>query len=70
MVKSLRFKEVKLEKKEIYKSQMKDKAKESKDIVPSATEDCADVTSRYERYKKENKKSQFTPIKYEKPPHH
>ena len=70
MEKSLKFKEVKLEKKEIYKSQMKDKTKESKDIVPSATEDCADVTSRYERYKKENKKSQFPPIKYEKPPHH
>ena len=32
---------------------MKDKTKESKDIAPSATEDCADVTSRYERYKKE-----------------
>jgi hypothetical protein len=66
----LKLKEVKLEKKEIYKSQMKDKSKESKDIVPSATEDCADVTSRYERYKKENNKSQFPPIKYEKPPHH
>ena len=70
MGKSLKLKEVKLEKKEIYKSQMKDKSKESKDIVPSATEDCADVTSRYERYKKENNKSQFPPIKYEKPPHH
>ncbi|MDC1150134.1 hypothetical protein OAT47_01430 [Gammaproteobacteria bacterium] len=49
---------------------MKDKTKDHKDIAPSATEDCADITSRYERYKKENKKSQFTPIKYEKPPHH
>ena len=49
---------------------MKDKTKKSKDIIPSATEDCADVTSRYERYKKENKKSQFPPIQYEKPPHH
>ena len=70
MGKSLRSKEVKLEKREIYKSQMKDKTKDRQDISPSATEDCADVTSRYERYKKENKKSQFTPIKYEKPPHH
>ena len=35
---------------------MKDKSKDPKDITPSATEDCADVTSRYERYKKENKK--------------
>ena len=70
MGKSLRFKEAKLEKREIYKSHMKDKTKVPKDIAPSATEDCADVTSRYERYKKENKKSQFTPIKYEKPPHY
>ena len=37
--------------------------------LPSATDDCADVTSRYERYKK-NKKSEFPPIEYEKPPHH
>ena len=49
---------------------MKDKTKDPRDIAPSATEDCADVTSRYERYKKENIKSQFPPIKYEKPPHH
>jgi hypothetical protein len=70
MEKSLKFKEVKLEKREIYKIQMKDNTKDRKDIAPSATEDCADITSRYERYKKENKKSQFPPIKYEKPPHH
>ena len=70
MGKDLKFKEVKLGKREIYKSQMKDKIKDHKNITPSATEDCADVTSRYERYKKENKKSQFPPIKYEKPPHH
>ena len=70
MEKSLKFKEVKLEKKGIYKSEMKDKTKDRKDIAPSATEDCADVTSRYKRYKKENKKSKFTPIKYERPPHH
>ena len=69
MGKDLKFKEVKLGKREIYKSQMKDKIKDHKNITPSATEDCADVTSRYERYKKENKKSQFPPIKYEKPPH-
>ena len=49
---------------------MKDKTKDNKDISPSATEDCADVTSRYDRYKKQNKKSQFPPVKYEKPPHH
>ena len=49
---------------------MKDKTKDHKDISPSETEDCADVTSRYDRYKKQNKKSQFPPVKYEKPPHH
>jgi hypothetical protein len=49
---------------------MKDKIKDNKDISPSATDDCADVTSRYDRYKKQNKKSQFPPVKYEKPPHH
>ena len=70
MGKSLKFKEVKSEKREIYKSQMKDKTRDPKDITPSATEDCADVNARYERYKKENKKSEFPPIKYEKPPHH
>ena len=26
---------------------------------PSAADDCADVTSRYQRYKKQNKKRQF-----------
>ena len=70
MAKSLRYKEVNLEKTEIYKSYMINKSKDHKDISPSATEDCADVTSRYERYKKQNKKTQFPPIKYEKPPHH
>jgi hypothetical protein len=49
---------------------MTSKSKDHKDISPSATEDCADVTSRYKRYKKQNKKSQFPSIKYEKPPHH
>jgi hypothetical protein len=49
---------------------MKDGANEHKETPPSATEDCADVTSRYKRHKKQNKKSQFPPVKYEKPPHH
>lgn len=46
--------------------------KEKKPIkdMPSATDDCADVTSRYEKYKKEQQKSKFPPVKYEKPPHH
>ena len=43
--------------------------KDKKKDISSAVDDCADVTSRYERYKKGNKKSQFPPIKYEKPPH-
>ena len=43
--------------------------KDKKKDIPSTVDYCADVTSRYERYKKENKKSQFPPIKYEKPPH-
>ena len=70
MAKSLRYKEAKSEKRETYKSYMTNKSKDHKYISPSATEDCADVTSRYERYKKQNKKTQFPPIKYEKPPHH
>ena len=47
----------------------KEKAKKI-EKSPSATDDCADVTSRYERYKQDNKKSKFPPIEYEKPPHH
>ena len=43
---------------------MEDKTKDQKDISPSATEDCADVTSRYERYKRKNEKSQFPPVNY------
>jgi|TARA_B110000003_G_scaffold209531_1_gene208444 hypothetical protein len=47
------------------------KEKEEKvEQAPSATDDCADITSRYERYKNDNKKSEFPPIEYEKPPHH
>ena len=49
---------------------MTEKKKDDKGNLPSASEDCADVTSRYQRYKKQNKKSQFPPVKYEKPPHH
>ena len=46
--------------------------KEKKPIkdMPSATDDCADVTSRYEKYKTEQQKSKFPPVEYEKPPHH
>jgi len=38
--------------------------------LPSAAEDCADVTSKYQRYKNQNKKSKLPPVKYEKPPHY
>ena len=37
---------------------------------PSAVEDCADVTSKHERFKKDSSKNKFPPIEYEKPPHH
>jgi len=49
---------------------MAQKDKENNEQLPSASDDCADVTSRYERYKKKKKQSQFPPIEYEKPPHH
>ena len=48
---------------------MEDKTKDQKDISPSATEDCADVTSGMNDIKK-NESPQFPPVKYEKPPHH
>ena len=38
--------------------------------IPSAVDDCADVTSKYKRYKEKKKKSNFKPIDYEKPPHY
>ena len=49
---------------------MIEKDKEPIKDIPSATDDCADVTSRYEKYKKEHQKSKFPPIEYEIPPHH
>lgn len=45
----------------------KDKDKEE---LPSAADDCADVTSKHERFKKETDKSKFPPVDYEKPPHY
>jgi hypothetical protein len=41
-----------------------------KNESPSATDDCANVISAYERFKKTEKKSEFPPIEYERPPHH
>ena len=49
---------------------MIEKDKEPIKDLPSATDDCADITSKYEKYKKEHQKSNFPPIEYEKPPHH
>ena len=46
---------------------MKDGATE--DQQPSAADDCADVNSAYERYKKNLDKPKFPPIDYERPPH-
>tara|TARA_B100001059_G_scaffold172968_1_gene173165 strand:+ start:99 stop:260 length:162 start_codon:yes stop_codon:yes gene_type:complete len=37
--------------------------------LPSAAEDCADVNSAYERYKKKLDKPKFPPVDYERPPH-
>jgi hypothetical protein len=41
-----------------------------KEKTPSAVDDCADVTSRYKRFKEKVKKPEFKPINYEKPPHY
>ena len=49
---------------------MKDKEKEPKEELPSAVDDCADVTSKHERFKKETDKPKFSPVDYEKPPHY
>ncbi|MBL6903160.1 MAG: hypothetical protein ISR29_03055 [SAR86 cluster bacterium] len=48
---------------------MKNKKKEPKEELPSAADDCADVTSKHERFKKSSDKPKFPPINYEKPPH-
>jgi hypothetical protein len=45
------------------------KNKDVKDSQPSATEDCADVTSKYDKYIKDLNKPKFPPIDYERPPH-
>ena len=49
---------------------MEEKNNKSKEDLPSAADDSADVTSRYEKYKKSKEKSQFTTIDYEKPRRH
>ena len=63
--------ELKTKRMRAYKSLLiSKKKKEKSEKLPSARDDWADGTSRYERYKKDNKKSKFPPIEYEKPPHH
>ena len=50
---------------------MKDKKNKDKNKpLPSAVDDCADVTSKHERFKKDSGKPKFPPIDYEKPPHY
>ena len=41
-----------------------------KDSQPSASDDSADVTSKYDKFIKDSNKLKFPPIEYEKPPHH
>jgi|TARA_B100000900_G_C20566994_1_gene711558 hypothetical protein len=49
---------------------MKNKRKNKNQPLPSATDDCADVTSKYDRFKKNKGKHKFPPVDYEKPPHY
>jgi len=44
--------------------------KTPKGEMPSAVDDFADITSAYERFRKTEKKTEFPPVEYEKPPHH
>ena len=37
--------------------------------LPSAVDDCADVKSKFDRFKRKKKHDRFTPVSYEKPPH-
>ena len=48
----------------------KKKDTKKKEYTPSATEDCADVKSRYKRFKESANKPKFPPVEYEVPPHH
>ena len=48
---------------------MSEKKEEDKKELPSAVDDCADVTSKHERFKKAYEKPKFPPIDYETPPH-
>ena len=45
------------------------KEKDIKKDPPSAADDCANVTSKHERFNKGPDKPKFPPVDYEKPPH-
>ena len=49
---------------------MSEENRTKKKAPPSAVEDCADVKSKYKRFKKDTNKPKFPPVEYEVPPHH
>ena len=49
---------------------MSEENRTGKKDSPSAVEDCADVKSKYQRFKKDTNKPKFPPVEYEVPPHH
>lgn len=38
--------------------------------LPSAGDDCADIKSKYDKFKNVSDKPKFPPVEYERPPHH
>ena len=49
---------------------MSEENRTGKKDSPSPVEDCADVKSKYKRFKKDTNKPKFPPVEYEVPPHH
>jgi hypothetical protein len=49
---------------------MKNIKKEKGEQLPSAADDCANVKSKYDKFKKTSDKPKFPPVEYERPPHH
>ena len=49
---------------------MSEENRTGKKDSPSAVEDCADVKSKYKRFKKDTNKPKFPQVEYEVPPHH
>jgi hypothetical protein len=49
---------------------MNDEDNKLKEDISSAVDDCADVKSKYKRFKKDTNKPKFPPVEYEVPPHH